>query len=214
MKYLCGLLVLVIVGFALGNSCADAATASAAANDDSAPAPSIHTGDTWVDRLASGDKEFKVTSVTSDDVTYTQWENEEESDSQWNPTVYRSLSVAGETPVTYSRPLPIFPFPLVPGKTWADEVKWQIREPAVEGRVEVEGKLGGWEDITVPAGTFRAIKGEVTTRAIGRGGARDIANIAYWYAPKVNRFVKYHYQSQAEGNVIDAELVSYKPAKQ
>jgi|SRR5208283_910988 len=144
MKYLCGLLMLAIVGLAPCNSHADSATAGDSANDNSAPAPTIHAGDTWVDRLASGDKDFKATSVTPDGIAYTQWDTEEESDPQWNPTVYRSLSVAGETPVTYSRPLPIFPFPLVPGKTWTEEVKWQIREPAVEGRVEVEGKLGNW----------------------------------------------------------------------
>lgn len=214
MRYLCGLMMLVMLGFAPGNPYGDSTTPSAAANDNSAPASTIHEGDTWVDRLASGDKDFKVTSVTSDGITYTQWDIEEESDLQWNPTIYRSLAVAGETPVTYSKPLPIFPFPLVPEKTWTDEVKWQIREPAIEGRVDVEGKVGNWDDVTVPAGTFHAIKGEVTTRAIGDGGARDIANITYWYAPKVNRFVKYHYQSQSEGNVIDAELVSYKPSKQ
>ena len=69
--------------------------------------------------------------------------------------------------------------------------------------------------MTVPAGTFHAIKGEVTTRAHRAWRRkRRFANITYWYAPKVNRFVKYHYQSQSEGNVIDAELVSYKPSKQ
>ena len=46
-------------------------------------------------------------------------------------------------------------------------------------------------------------------RIIGRAGAHDLISITYWYAPEVNRFVKFHYQSNLEGTV-DAELVSYK----
>ncbi len=68
-------------------------------------------------------------------------------------------------------------------------------------------------DVTVPAGTYRAIAGEVTIRAIGHGGSRDLTTIRYWYAPAVNRFVKYHYDSQSDCTVLESEMVSHKPAK-
>jgi hypothetical protein len=93
-------------------------------------------------------------------------------------------------------------------------LRWEIREPAVQGRDEVKGKVDDWEDITVAAGKYHAIKAEVTIRAIGRGGIRDVTNIVYWYAPAANRFVKSHIEGQTEGTVIDSEMISHTPAKQ
>ncbi len=184
-----------------------------ASTGDAAGPPAIHQGDVWVDRLATGDQELKVMSVTPDTVSYMLWGAKQESDRDWNSIIYRPLTDAGATPITYAKPLLLFPFPLTPGKTWTDEVRWQLREPAVEGRTEVKGQLGDWADITVPAGTFRAISGEVTLRLIGHNAERDVTTIRYWYAPSVNRYVKFHYFSQNDGTIIDSELVSYRPAK-
>ena len=173
--------------------------------------PTIHAGDVWVDRLASGDKEFKVESINGDTVSFNQWGAQIESDKQWNTLVYRSLTEEMAPPITYSKPIQVFPFPLTPGKTWTDNAKWEEKASDIRGHSDVEGKVGNWEEVTVPAGTFHAIRVDVTIQAIGRAGARDVTNLTYWYAPKVNRFVKYHYQSQSEGNLIDAQMVSYKP---
>jgi hypothetical protein len=205
-----GWMVLIVVGLAL----ATIGRSMAYADDNAAPSPTVHTGDVWVDRLSGKDQEFKVTSVTADTIYFTQWSAEQQSDLQWNSTVYRSLTTAGTTPITYSKPLLVYPFPLTPGKTWTEELKWQVREPSLEGRDEVKGQVGDWEDVAVPAGTFHAIKVDVTIRAIGHGGVRDVTTIRYWYAPKANRFVKSHLDSQIDAVVLDAEMVSYTPAKQ
>jgi hypothetical protein len=110
----------------------------------------------------------------------------------------------------YAKPLPIYPFPLTPGKTWKEEVKWQVPDISLNGKSEVEGKIDNWMDVTVPAGTFHAIEGEVKIRSIGRAGIGDLTTITYWYAPQVNRFVKYQMENNQEG-AIDAQMVSYKP---
>ena len=188
-----------------------ASTAAATASSD-APAPTIHEGDTWLDKVKGADKAFKIDSIGSDGtVELNQWGAQMETDQNWNTIKYRSLVEESAPPIVYAKPLPIYPFPLTPGKTWKEEVRWQIPDQSLSGKSEVEGKLGAWQDVTVPAGTFHAIEGEVNVRTIGRGGLGDSTTITYWYAPQVNRFVKYKIESNQEGE-IDADLVAYKPA--
>lgn len=188
------------------------ASASASAGGEAANAPEIHEGDVWIDKVRGANKQYKVDSVNSDGtVAVSEWGNNIVTDKNWNILTYRSLSEEGAPPTNYSKALIIYPFPLTPGKTWNEEAKWQVPDLSLPGKTEVEGKLGNWEDVTVPAGTFHAIRGHVSCRVIGREGAHDQVDITYWYAPKVNRFVKYQYVSNTEGN-WDAELVSYKPA--
>ncbi len=201
--------LMLIVGVLLVSS----GPRTALADDQSAGPPTIHQGDVWMDRLSAGDKEFRVTSASADGISFTQWGAEMQSDPQWNPTVSRSLTEAQGPPINYQKPLLLFPFPLTPGKTWNAEAKFQIPDISQAGRSDVDGKVGAWEQVTVPAGTFRAIRADLTIRAIGRLGLNNTTTITYWYAPQVNRFVKYHYQDESQG-IVDAQMVSYTPAKQ
>lgn len=185
---------------------------SADENVAAAP-PTVHAGDVWVDRTSSGDKEFKVTSVTSDGYSYTEWGPEMASDKEWNPTITRSLTQADSPASHYETPLLLFPFPLTPGKTWTGESKFRVPDIAQAGRVEVTGRVGEWEQLTVPAGAIRALRVDVTTRAIGRLGLNITVTMTYWYAPPFNRFVKFHDVDESQGT-FDAEMVSYTPAKQ
>src|SRR5260370_11907006 len=99
---------------------------------------------------------------------------------------------------------------LTRGKTEKHTAKRKTRAATISGKEEVEGKVVGWEQVTVRAGPYKAMRVEINDRLIGRAGAADLISVTYWYAPEVNRFVKFHYQSNSEGTV-DAELVSYKP---
>lgn len=202
-----------IAAVTLMASLAFATSRMALADDTAAGPPTVHSGDVWVDRLASGDKEFKVTAASADGFSFTQWGAEMQSDANWNPTVWRSLTENQAAPINYQKPLLMYPFPLTPGKTWTAEVRWQIPDISQAGRSEVEGKIGDWEQVTVPAGTYRAIKVDVTVRAIGRLGLNDTTTVTYWYSPQVNRFVKYRYQGESQG-LVEAQMVSYTPVKQ
>jgi hypothetical protein len=115
-------------------------------------------------------------------------------------------------PLIYARPLLIFPFPLIPGKSWSDETRWQIPDLSQGGRSVIAGKVGEWEQVAVPAGIFHALRVDVTIRGIGRLGWNDTTFITYWYAPECNRLVKLHYGDENQG-IVDAERVSYKPAR-
>jgi len=101
-------------------------------------------------------------------------------------------------PRTYDTPLNWYPFPLTPGKTWKQTAKWQTPAASISGKEEVEGKVVGWEQVTVPAGTYKAMRVDINDRVIGRAGAHDLISLSYWYAPEVNRFVKFHYRATSK----------------
>jgi hypothetical protein len=72
-----------------------------------------------------------------------------------NPDWSRPISIAG-TQVVIRKP---FDFPLQADKTW--QLKWEdatLPPPVKLERNEVNYRVVGWEDVTVPAGTFHAMK--------------------------------------------------------
>jgi len=80
----------------------------------------------------------------------------------------------------------------------------------------------GWEQVTVPAGTFRALRvtvaGRRSTNFHTRASATGKFEMTIWYAPEVKRFVKMVqkiWSADAYKHVLDAEdvveLRSYRP---
>jgi hypothetical protein len=73
-------------------------------------------------------------------------------------------------------------------------VEWEYNSPrraSSSGEIKFDMTVVGWEDITVPAGTFRVLRIE------GRGSVYLYTYqvsapqwITFWYSPKVNRHVK------------------------
>jgi len=174
--------------------------------------PEIRVGDVWIDRVLGGDKEFKVESVTDDgNFIVDEWGNGIVTDKNWNLLTYRSVTFADAPLTNWKKPLIWFKFPLAPGKTWAQSAHWETPAQNVAGTEEVRAKAIGWERVTVPAGSYKALRVEIRDRIIGTGGVYDLVTLTYWYVSDVNRFVKYSYRSIYEG-AVDAEMVSYKPA--
>ena len=114
----------------------------------------------------------------------------------------------------FDPPIPIFSFPLEPGKTW----QGKYRTARGDGRVFDNDRsvtVEGWEEVRVPAGTFKALKVSSLTyyrRVDGGGGGRIVFN--YWYAPEVGRPVRMEDVNIANNGVVQqdftSELVSYK----
>jgi len=180
---------------------------------DQAPAPVLRGGDVWVDRIKGDDREFRIEEVRRDGtMNVSFWGSEMTTDPYLNIIVYRSLTESSADPSISDKPGLWFPFPLYPNKTWVNDYSWRIiGASASSGRAQDTGRVFGWEDVTVPAGTFHCIKAEVNTRFYGKGGMADESQLTYWYAPKVNRSVRFDYHSNYEGSVM-AQLVEYKPA--
>ena len=187
--------------------------ASHSAPAEQVAAPTLHSGDVWIDRIQGTNREFRIESVQSDGtMNVSFWGSEMTTDPNLNTIVYRSLTEASSDPSISDKPEMWFSFPLYPGKTWVNDYSWKITgASASTGQAEDVGKVLGWEEVTVPAGTFHCLKVEVTSRFFGKGGMFDEAQLTYWYSPKANRFVKFDYHSNYEGTVI-AELAEYKPA--
>jgi len=95
-----------------------------------------------------------------------------------------------------------FQFPLHVGDS--HQSAWQFGDAVMggSGATSGTGKVIGWETITVPAGTFRALKIEfygVPSRGF------PFTN-TFWYAPAVNRLVKAIYQP-GDPNYREIELI-------
>jgi hypothetical protein len=176
-------------------------------------APSTDEGDIWIDRIRGTDHRFVVGSIKKDGTTFiNEWGNQIVTTRDLNVKTYRSLTFADAPPTNYDPPMNWFAFPLEPGKQWTMTSHWLTPDLSLGGTTVVSGKAGNWEDITVPAGKYHALRVDIANRVFGRQGAADEIDITYWWVPDVNRWVKYWYRGTVEGTV-DAEMVSYQPAK-
>jgi hypothetical protein len=92
-----------------------------------------------------------------------------------------------------------FDFPLLPGK------RWQHRRVSGSGMTALsfdeEKHVLGWETLTVPAGTFEALRIESKTIIGSAGGApvrtMTTINSVSWYAPAMGLFPVRHEMSQS-----------------
>jgi uncharacterized caspase-like protein len=179
-------------------------------------------GDNWVYKLTDRDysvvRERKYT-FRVDSVTDTSIQGSTGSKTRFRYT--HDWNLMANTPGDgigrkFEPPIPIFSFPLDPGKTW----QGKYRTSRDDGRVFDNDRsvtVEGWEQVTVPAGTFKALKVSSLTYyrrvdAGGSGGGRIVFN--YWYAPEVGRPVRIEDVNIGNNGVVHqdftSELVSYK----
>lgn len=101
--------------------------------------------------------------------------------------------------------------PLEAGQKLSWGWAWQ---PVREGRMKrYDGRVLRWEDVTVPAGTYRAALIEADLYYIEGGQVRAQAKERLWYAPQVAQLVKVVREGRTpdEGSTrIVAELAEYR----
>lgn len=107
----------------------------------------------------------------------------------WNP---REMPIPNVQRLKFQAPLPAYPFPLQPGKSWNTVVKALDPRSGRTFNVHVLGRVVGWEHVRVPAGDFDALK---IRRYVYAGNADSFRSqeeiIQYdWYAPSVRRVVR------------------------
>ena len=106
-------------------------------------------------------------------------------------------------------------FPLASGKSWSFE--YVVRSKGKEVKVRQTAIARGWEEVRVPAGSFRAIRVEHDGRYQASEGeyswSGKIREI-YWYAPAAGRVVMREYRdTKGDGGPWDQwrdELVTLK----
>ena len=129
----------------------------------------------------------------------------------WNLVRSRNADNSG---LDYSPPIKYYEFPLLSGKKWQQTSTETDIKTGKTRTHKVTGVVGDWEEISVPAGNFRAIKvileTEVINSATGqRMGGSDIS----WYVPEIRRSVKSITKDQnGKGRVL--QLMSYQLAGQ
>jgi hypothetical protein len=102
--------------------------------------------------------------------------------------------------------------PLYVGKKWSKMVSGQDTGGVPLNYLH-EFRVQSFENITVPAGTFKAFKIEFSRNALERGSS--IARWHIWYSPDVKTIVKRRYVSTVEASgwnisAQDFELISFK----
>ncbi len=109
--------------------------------------------------------------------------------------------VRTETPngvQTVSPSYPSYAFPLAIGKTWTQKASIaNSAQPDKDVTAWFEGRVVGWELVTVPAGTFDAVRIELKANyraSSGEGNWNGTITDRLWYAPAVRNAVKYEYQ--------------------
>jgi hypothetical protein len=184
--------------------------------------PDIRVGDSWryqvTDKLTNLTQavSIEVTTVTADRIQ-TQSSRPgaagatEVWDRDWNQLKQ------GET--EYTPYYPVLQFPLERGKQWSGKAQWRISSGLIHHHVT--SQVAAWERVTVPAGTFDAVRIEV------RGNFTESQSLAYypqqgsisnviWYAPAVGQIIKKElthrdFTVAANGQVYERwELVEYK----
>lgn len=168
--------------------------------------PDLRVGDAWEYRKPySGKNETWVIKEIKDGNVYVSKPNDCGRDTLVYTTEWAVVGFCGQKdirggimPQTYRDPFQLMPFPVSEGQSWS------LKYRSLGGYTRYnEGKALGWEKVTVPAGTFEALKVQVITQGLGGTNINSIR----WYSPEVNNFIKSI--STTEGH-NDFELVSYK----
>lgn len=183
--------------------------------------PQVKVGDRWTyrrtDYLTNKVRftyENRVASTGPDEIlVVTRRRNSSgESDdfftSEWNP-----IALGGTTLIPRAG---FFKFPLKVGASHESTYETAIKNSQARSRFELTVKVMGWEDITVPAGRFRALKLEANgtfLRLDQRFGGW--VQIGFWYVPEIKRWVKTTYSDGTRGptspyETIGDELVEFK----
>ena len=136
--------------------------------------------------------------------------------SEWNLLSSRNPDGSG---FDYMPPLKYFAFPLYPGKTWQQTSQETHRKTGAIKEFTLSATVGDWEEITVPAGTFRALKITLQTAILDRATAqKSTGTDISWYAPPMRRSVKsemtsQNFQGQQERQLIQLLQYDVKEAK-
>jgi hypothetical protein len=129
---------------------------------------------------------------------------------EWNLRSSRNADGSG---YDYTPQLPYFAFPLYPGKTWQQTSRETSVKTGAIREHTFTATVGDWEEVSVAAGTFHALK--ITTHTVLvdlTTGQQSTGTDISWYAPSVRRSVKsvitsQNFQGQQERQCI--QLLQY-----
>jgi hypothetical protein len=149
-------------------------------------APMIKPGDRWVYSTLEGKRSLTIDKVEADGTIVGSLETpslgglEIRFTREWNPLT-QPEAMAGQIFYLHYRPAVCImpPAPWKVGQQWSCQSAYDFGNNS--GTVAVKGKIEAMEKVTVPAGTFDALRIKENV-----GGTDTVS----WYAPRVRQFVK------------------------
>lgn len=174
-----------------------------AQSDAPVPRPQVKPGDTWTFRRVDhtgedATRSFAETVTFANErviqIVHKREGMEKEIDAtftaEWN-------AVSSPNTGIFDPDQGLLRFPLRPGDT--HDASYDVRFPrqgAYEVKQQRHVKVIGWEDVKVPAGTFRALRVESagTWYRVDRGVSGEAKEVM-WYAPQVKRYVKWAFDN-------------------
>jgi hypothetical protein len=111
----------------------------------------------------------------------------------------------------YTPPIRALAFPLVVGKKW-EHTNTSTHPTCGNNTADLKSEVVGWEDVTVPAGTFRTIRIDSQGYWSSRCG-RDRLAYKFWYSPDVRWLVKSEATTYAGGKLYDQQIRTLKSFK-
>lgn len=191
-----------------------------AQRDAAVPRPPIKPGDSWTyQRVDHVEKEasrrFRETVTFANERVIQIVHKREDMDKEIDATFTAEWNAVSSPNTGIFEPdQGLLRFPLRPGD--AHEANYEVRFPR-QGLYDVKHarhvKVVGWEEVTVPAGKFRALQvvSEGTFERVDRNIAGNVREVM-WYAPQVKRYVKWTFDNwtpRGRGQSWAWELVDY-----
>ena len=185
------------------------------------PAPALQAGDQWQIRLRE-----VLTGLTTDRATIRiaavlpdgyavaeEWQTRGRVEARYD----RNLNLLRTQSLTFDPPFPRYSFPLAIGKTWSGEVLKRDVSPQRYGnfRQRVRASVRGWEQVIVSAGTFTALRIDISVDWNDIDVAQLVGTTAetIWYVPQLRHMAFYHlvdFQGRHEVNNAVLELESFR----
>ena len=205
------------------------AGAASAADPDEVDKPRLAVGDTWTyrseirgrGRSAMATETFEVSGVTGNRVhvvVLRKFDGDAggepvEADmvfsDEWNVLITGSR---GARPSAIMRPsTETLKFPLRPGASYPSEYDMETLPDGNLVRHRRSARVVGWEEVTVQAGRFRALRIEAEgTAQVAKKPKPGRTSVTVWWVPAVRRWVKLEQDFGPNG--LTQELVSFKLA--
>ncbi len=157
---------------------------------------------------------YKVIDVNNDQIEIGYLSNANEQmtlllNADWNPLV--QLGQQGAEEVKFVPFAPYWQFPLEPGKKWRGTYKGDCGL-ICSFEVDYEYEVRGWETVTVPAGTFEALRIDSKDNYRYRVGPTGVGARTAWLAAEVRHPVKFQYFYNGK-RLHQYELESYRLAE-
>jgi hypothetical protein len=130
----------------------------------------------------------------------------------------RNLNTLRSRNVAFEPAYPRYSFPLAIGKTWRGDVRSSQVPAERYGTLlqHLSASVRGWERVTVPAGTFVALRIDIAIDWRNTDDAQVWGNSteSFWYVPQVRNMALHHRvdfaQGRLESNNAVIELESFR----